>query len=62
MFQIPFYTKKMQFETSLELHKRLWTTNELTACNKYIVVYCCLLMMKPDLLTDYHHPLIFQSD
>ena len=35
-FKLHFYTKKMQFETKLELHKRLWTTNELTA----VVVLC----------------------
>ena len=29
-FKLHFYTRKMQFETQLELHKRLWTTNELT--------------------------------
>ena len=31
-FNLHFYTRKMQFETWLELHKRLWTINELTEC------------------------------
>ena len=32
-FKLHFFNKKMQFEMQLELHKRLWTTNELTAWN-----------------------------
>ena len=34
-FKLHFYTKKMQVETQLELHKQLWTTNELTASLVY---------------------------
>ena len=30
-FKLHFPIVKMQFETKLDLHKRLWTTNELTA-------------------------------
>ena len=45
-FKLHFPSVKMQFETLLELHKRLWTTNELTVANLHFYLFLHILVLK----------------